>query len=159
MGKDEFNGSAGGGVLPEKHVGAGAIDQGGKHGGWRGRAVVAEDARFGNAAGDGHAGAAGDVMKDLQEAGVVGADFEKAVGEDHASTVSGALVKNSGSWRGRGNRCGLGGRQSGLRRLMLARSGSAAEQAIVRVLGAEGRGREEKRDSSKDEGGAEAAHL
>lgn len=161
LGKDEFNGSAGGGVLPEKHVRAGAIDQGSEHGGGRGRAVVAEDARVGDTASDGHAGRTGDVMEDLQEAGVVGADFEQAIGEDDASTVGGALVKNSGSWRGRGrgDRCGLGGRQRGLRRLILARSGSAAEQVVVSVLGAKRGGREEKRDGSKNEGGMEAAHL
>jgi len=42
---------------------------------------------------------------------------------------------------------------------MLARSGTAAEQGVISVLGAKRGGRQEKRDANKDEGGMEATHL
>jgi len=101
-------------------------------------------------------------MENLQKAGVVGADFEQAVGEVDASTVGGAVVENSGNRRGsdwRRKRRGLCDGKRGLRRLSAARSGAAAKETVISVLGTERCGRKYKRDGSEDEGGVEAAHL
>lgn len=63
-------------LAEEEHVAAGSIEQGGEDGTGSGRAVVAEDALVGDAAGDGHADLAGDIAEDLVKAGVIGCDGE-----------------------------------------------------------------------------------
>jgi len=76
-GQDEFGWSA---VIAadEKHVAAGAVEQGCKDLGGNVGAVLAEDALIGDAAGDLDSCLAGDLAKNLVKAGVVGGDEERA---------------------------------------------------------------------------------
>jgi hypothetical protein len=67
-------------ALDEKHVAARAIEQGCED--LRGRvgAVLSEDALVGDTSGDIDSGLAGDLTKNLIEAGVAGSDEEGTVG-------------------------------------------------------------------------------
>jgi hypothetical protein len=61
-------------VVDEDHVAAGAVQQRGKNLSWVSGAVLAEDSLVGDAACDLHPSVAGDLTKDLIEAGVIGCD-------------------------------------------------------------------------------------
>lgn len=81
-GEDELRGR-GAFAMDQEHIAAGAVEQGGENLRGSGRAVVSEDALFGDSSGDLHAGFGGDLAEDLVEAGVVRRDREEAVRIDH----------------------------------------------------------------------------
>jgi hypothetical protein len=89
-GEDELGWDVGGGVAQE-HIAASSIDQAGQNLGGRGRAILAEDTFVGNASGDLHPSLAADIAENLIEAGVVGGDFELAVGENNLCVTWGRL--------------------------------------------------------------------
>ena len=102
--QDEF-GWGGSGAVDEKHVAAGAVEQRAKDVCGGRRAVVAEDALVGYAAGDFDSGEAGDFMKNLVEAGVAGRYGDHVVGVGDLCALGRALGWGEGhDCRGRG--CG-----------------------------------------------------
>jgi len=117
-------------------------------------------------------------VEDLQEAGVVGADFKLGVGVDNPGARGGRLVEIGGSRRGGSNGCGRGehgglrGRKRGWLGRGLWRRGlliwlralavrAAAEQAVVAILSVErvGGEREGQRGGGQYEGEMRMAHL
>ena len=88
--QDEFCGCVSG-ALDEKHVAAGAVEQGGEDlcGGCR--AVIAKDALIGDTTGDFDSGEAGDVVKNLVEAGVAGRYGDHIVGVGDLLPAGGGL--------------------------------------------------------------------
>ena len=79
------------GALNDEHVAAGAVEEGREDLAGGCGTVGAEDALIGDAAGDLHAGEAGDVAQDLVEAGVVSGDGEEPICVLDVGAVGGAL--------------------------------------------------------------------
>jgi hypothetical protein len=96
----------------EEHVAGGAVEELTEDLRGDGGSIAAEDAFFGNAAGDGNASELGDLMEDLVEAGVLCRDRELVVEVGDPGAIRGSLSWRSGlrRWlcrggRGRGDRC------------------------------------------------------